>query len=90
MVQILACVGTFSTIFSLQVPFILFGRLENPFDAHDDRNAENLVANNELTLHVLSCHVNLIKQRPQPILVAKLLESSKAQIVQLCQLHLYL
>ena len=32
------------------MPYILFARLYNPFDAHDDINAENLVASTELAL----------------------------------------
>ena len=49
-VQPLAFFGTFFTLVSLQLPFILFERLDNPFDAHDDINAENLVASTELAL----------------------------------------
>mmetsp|Transcript_15564 Transcript_15564/g.23317 ORF Transcript_15564/g.23317 Transcript_15564/m.23317 type:complete len:527 (-) Transcript_15564:156-1736(-) len=51
-VQPLAFFGTFFTLVSLQMPFILFERLDNPFDAHDDINAENLVASTELALFI--------------------------------------
>lgn len=49
-VQPLAFFGTFFTLLSLQMPFILFVRLDNPFDAQDDIKAENLVASTELAL----------------------------------------
>ncbi len=49
-VQPLAFFGTYFTLLSLQMPYILFSRLYNPFDAHDDINAENLVASTELAL----------------------------------------
>mmetsp|Transcript_18000 Transcript_18000/g.26430 ORF Transcript_18000/g.26430 Transcript_18000/m.26430 type:complete len:523 (+) Transcript_18000:262-1830(+) len=49
-VQPLAFFGTYFTLLSLQMPYILFTRLYNPFDAHDDINAENLVASTELAL----------------------------------------
>eukprot|EP00554_Chaetoceros_debilis_P001214 CAMPEP_0194096470 /NCGR_PEP_ID=MMETSP0149-20130528/57358_1 /TAXON_ID=122233 /ORGANISM="Chaetoceros debilis, Strain MM31A-1" /LENGTH=594 /DNA_ID=CAMNT_0038782445 /DNA_START=259 /DNA_END=2041 /DNA_ORIENTATION=+ len=49
-VQPLAFFGTYFTLLSLQMPYILFTRMDNPFDAHDDINAENLVASTELAL----------------------------------------
>uniref|UniRef100_A0A7S3VDI0 Bestrophin homolog n=1 Tax=Chaetoceros debilis TaxID=122233 RepID=A0A7S3VDI0_9STRA len=58
-VQPLAFFGTFFTLVSLQMPFILFERLDNPFDAHDDINAENLVASTELALfNSMRCQFN--------------------------------
>ena len=49
-VQPLALFGTFFTLLSLQMPFILFVKLDNPFDAQDDIKAENLIASTELSL----------------------------------------
>lgn len=49
-VQPLSFLGTCFTLLALQIPFILFIRLENPFDAHDDIKVENLIASTELAL----------------------------------------
>ena len=58
-IQPLAFIGTFFTLLSLQIPFILFIELENPFDAKDDIKAENLIASTELALfHSMRCQFN--------------------------------
>ena len=49
-VQPLSFLGNFFTLMALQIPFILFIRLESPFDTHDDIKVENLIASTELAL----------------------------------------
>lgn len=42
--------GTLITLLSLKVPFLLFGRMEDPFVARDGIRLENLIAATEMTL----------------------------------------
>lgn len=46
--QPVAFFGTFFTLLSLKIPFILFLRLLNPFDALDDIDCEALIAATEM------------------------------------------
>eukprot|EP00594_Rhizosolenia_setigera_P006378 CAMPEP_0178944326 /NCGR_PEP_ID=MMETSP0789-20121207/3086_1 /TAXON_ID=3005 /ORGANISM="Rhizosolenia setigera, Strain CCMP 1694" /LENGTH=371 /DNA_ID=CAMNT_0020624031 /DNA_START=681 /DNA_END=1796 /DNA_ORIENTATION=+ len=46
--QPLAFFGTFFTLLSLKVPFLLFIRVSSPFDAMDDIRLEHLVASTEM------------------------------------------
>ena len=49
-VQPLSFFGTWCTLLSMQIPYTLFVRLNDPFDAKDDINVENLIASTELAL----------------------------------------
>ncbi|GFH57868.1 hypothetical protein CTEN210_14344 [Chaetoceros tenuissimus] len=46
--QPLAFFGTFFTLLSLKVPFLLFVRMSSPFDSMDDIRLEHLVASTEM------------------------------------------
>lgn len=46
--QPVAFFGTFFTLLSLKVPFLLFIRVSSPFDAMDDIRLEHLVAATEM------------------------------------------
>lgn len=78
--QPMAFFGTWFTLLSMQVPYALLVRLNDPFDAKDDINVENLIASTELALfQSMRCQFSAPTREQEHFSMSLITESSSEE-----------
>ncbi len=78
--QPMAFFGTWFTLLSMQVPYALLVRLNDPFDAKDDINVENLIASTESALfQSMRCQFSAPTREQEHFSMSLITESSSEE-----------